>query len=242
MALIPKPQFPNVPKLPGVPQLSRSPQFPAAPSPVLGLALALGKLWKSVFSQPTWAIYKSLPQGAQDAKNASDLPTVRVIATRVPVVVPDSFGEFATRNEYAVVDYPVQDGGFASFNKVASPLEISVRMVKGGTQDARKRFLESLDAIAGTTELYDIVTPEKTYLNVNVTRVENARRGARGAYFMSEVDVYFREIRSVTSVYTNTSSLTIKAQDPDALPPINTGSVQALEVPDSVRTAIEAAP
>jgi hypothetical protein len=115
-------------------------------------------------------------------------------------------------------------------------------LYKGGTKEARKRFLDSLDAIAETLTLYDIVTPEKTYLGVNVVRVENSRRGARGAYFLSEVDVYFREVRTITATYTNNSSLTIQAIDPDALPPVNTGAVQALEVPPSVTKAIEAAP
>lgn len=240
MALIPKPKFPNVPKLPGVPQLARSIQFPAAPAAIVGLGLALGKLWQSIFAQPQWAIYKANPPGAQD-NGAGDLPTVTVVGERAPVVKPDSFGEFSYRSEWAVADFPVAPDGFASYDKVAQPFEIVLRMYKGGTKEARKRFLDSIEAIAGTLDLYDILTPERIYLNVNVTRFEVSRRGASGAYFLSEVDLYFREIRTVSTTYTNTSSLTIQAIDPSALPPVNTGTIQALEVPPSVRTAIEAA-
>lgn len=237
MAVIPKPPFPNVPNVAGVPQLSRSLNFPPAPLPVLGLALALGKLWQSIFAQPQWGIYKSNPGGTQDAVG-DDIPTVRVVATRVPVVVPDSFGEFSYRNKFNMSDYPVQDGGFASYNKVNNPFEITLRLYKGGTKEERKKFLDSLDAIAGTLTLYDIITPEKTYLNVNVMEIEIARRGPRGAFFLSEVDVIFREIRQVTASYTTTSTLTLQAQNVDALPPINTGSIQAQELPSSVRNSL----
>lgn len=226
MALIPKPPFPNVPRLPGVPQLPRSPAFPPAPAPILALGLALGRLWQSIFAQPQWAIYKSNTPDAQDTGDTG-LGTVTVTSDRVAVVKPDSFGEFQYRNEWSVADVPLQDGDFASFNKVAQPFEIMVRMYKGGTKEARQRFIDSIIAIAGDLQLYDIVTPEKVYLNVNVTRWEQARRGPRGANFLSEVDLYFREIRSVTATYTTTAVVTQNAQNPSAEPVVNTGIVQA---------------
>lgn len=232
MALIPKPQFPNVPKLPGVPQLTRSLQFPAAPAAVIGLGLALGKLWQSIFSQPQWAIYKS--NKPVKAAEADQLPTVTVVAQRTPVVVPDSFGEFSYRNEWTVSDFPVQDGAFASYNKVANPFEITLRLYKGGTKEARKNFLASIEKIAGTLELYDILTPERTYLNVNVTRFEVMRRGEKGAYFLSEVDVYFREIREVAATYTNTAATTENAQNPSAASVLNNGLIQAAPFVPSV--------
>lgn len=230
MALIPKPQFPNVPKLSGVPQLLRSPQFPPAPPPIVGVAAALGRLWQALFSQPSWAIYKH--QEAQ-AVTQEGVETVTVVGERVPVVVPDSFLEFGYRNEYTVSDYPVQNGGFASYDKVANPFEIVLRLSKGGTQNARKEFLDSIDAIIGTLDLYDILTPEKTYLNVNVLRFEIVRRGNRGAYFFAEVDLYFREIRQVAATYSTTSTITENAQDPSALPVTNVGTVQGQTSADS---------
>lgn len=232
MALIPKPQFPNVPKLPGVPQLSRSLQFPAAPAAGVGLGLALGRLWQAVFAQPQWAIYKA--NKPVKASEADALPTVTIVAQRTPVVVPDSFGEFSYRNEWAVSDFPVQDGAFASYNKVAQPYEIVLRLYKGGSKEARKRFLDSIEKIAGTIEFYDILTPERTYLNVNVTRFEVMRRGEKGAYFLSEVDVYFREIREVSATYTNTASTTENAQDPSAASVLNNGVVQAQSFTPSI--------
>jgi hypothetical protein len=227
MAIIPKPQFPNVPKLPGVPQLTRSLQFPAAPAATIGLGLALGRLWQAVFAQPQWAIYKANP-----VRKASDgIQEVTVPATRTPVVVPDSFGEFSYRNEWAVSDFPTQAGAFASYNKVAQPYEIVLRLYKGGTKEARKRFIDSIELIAGDLNLYDIVTPEKTYFNVNVMRFEIMRRGEKGAYFLSEVDLYFREIREVTATYSTTATATENAQNPSAASVLNNGVVQAAAFP-----------
>jgi len=224
MAIIPKPPFPNVPKLPGVPQLLRNPQFPPGPPPILGAAIALGRLWQALFSEPPWAIYKQAEAGPQ--VDDDGVETVTVTAKRTPVVVPDSFLEFGYRNESSMSDYPVQDGGFASYDKVANPYEIVLRMSKGGSQQQRKKFIDSIEAIQGTLDLYDILTPEKTYTNVNVLRYENVRRGNRGAYFFAEVDLYFREIRQVVATYSTTATNTQNAQEPSAEPVQNNGTVQ----------------
>ena len=229
MALIPKPQFPNVPKLPGVPQLLRSPLFPAGPPPILGAAIALGRLWQALFTQPLWAIYKQ-PEPAPQV-NEDGVETVTVTAQRKPVVVPDSFLDFDYTNEYSVSDYPVQGGGFASYNKVANPFETFVRLSKGGSKQDRKKFLDSLDAIVGTLDLYDILTPEKTFTSVNVLRWEIHRKGNQGANFFAEVNVYFREIRTVSATYTNTSlespTLIAFAKQASANVVQNIGTVQA---------------
>jgi len=232
MALIP---FPNVPKLPGVPQLHRSPAFPAGPPPALGGVIAIGRLLQAFLAKPLWGIFSDTPP--QVNTPTDDLPTVTVRSSSTPVVVPDSIREFNFKNAWDVSDYPVQQGSFASYNKVNNPFEIQVRLTKGGTLRDRTTFLNQIAAIAGTTDRYKIVTPEKTYLSCNVTRWEVARREAQGAYFLTEVDVFFREIRFVTAEYTSTGANTAAAIDPAALPPVNTGAVQSLELPSNVRAA-----
>lgn len=222
MSLIPKPQFPNVPSLPGVPQLLRSPIFPAAPPPIVGLALAGARLFQSLFTQPQWAIYKHLKPTQDDAK-PGQLASVVVVAKRTPVVSPDSFLEFGYRNESTLSDYPVQDGGFSTYDKVANPFEMSLRMSKGGSKLERKKFLDSIDAIVGTLDLYDIFTPEKTYLSVNVLRFDISRRGNKAAFFFAEVDLYFREVREVTATYSSNALVTANAQNFSARPVQNAG-------------------
>lgn len=240
MAFIPKPQFPNVPRLPGVPQLLRNPQFPPGPPPVVGAAIAIGRLWQALFTQPLWAIYKQAEQ--QPTETDEGVEQLTVVADRQPVVVPDSFLAFQYREEYSTSDYQVQRGGFMSYNKVANPFETALRLSKGGSLQERKAFLNSLDEIVGTLDLYDILTPEKTYIGVNVLRYDISRQGVRGAYFFAEVDVYFREIRQVESIYSTSSADTANAQSSSARPVQNVGTVPAQNTtvtPESVGIAPE---
>jgi hypothetical protein len=204
MALIPKNPFPNVPKLPGVPQLSRSIRFPAGPPPALGLPLALGRLWQSLFVPPQWGIY--------DSSNKI-------------VVKPDSFKDMGYRKEANVPSFPVQDGSFANYNKVQQPQEYILRMNKGGSQTERMAFVQVCERLVDTLELYSILTPERRYENVNIKCFEFIRRGAEGAYFL-EVDVRFTEIRQVQAQYTTYGNTTENAQDPAARSTENQGRVQ----------------
>jgi hypothetical protein len=94
----------------------------------------------------------------------------------------------------------------------------------------RTKFLQQIEDILATTNLYYILTPERQYVNVNPIRHELVRRGAAGAYFLTEVDLYFREIRSVAAQYTITSVATANAKDVSASPSQNNGTVSGEEV------------
>lgn len=225
MALIPKPKFPNVPNLPGVPQLARSPTFAAAPAAVIGLGVALGALWQSVFATPQWGIFRSQNT---NTVGADGLQEVTITGQRVPIAQPDSFGEFDYSNGWSVTDAPSQDGGFQSYNKVGQPFEIVLRVMVGGSVSRRREFLRAIDDIAGDTKLYDILTPEKTYTSVNITKIENSRRGSAGYGFFAEFDIYFREIRFVTASYSNASVAISNPKNASAVSTINNGVVQAV--------------
>ena len=203
--------YPNVPQLPGVPQVPRQPGVTQSTGPSLGTPAAQGALWQSSQTAPTWGIFDS--SGNQ-------------------VVTPDSVYDFSYHKEYDIPNFPVQSGGpttptgFANYNKVELPFELSVRMTKGGTQSDRATFIQQVESIAGTIELYTILTPEKSYQNCNVTRVELTRRGASGAYFLAEMDVYFEQIIQTTATYTNTTlPNTANAADPTAQPTTALGTV-----------------
>lgn len=234
MSFIPKLPFPNVPNLPGVPQLVRSPLFPPSPGPILGAAAAIGALWRGLFVQNKWGIYnqpKAAPQG--DAQFITDPDTgeralvvpINTPATPTKVVDPDSILDFGYRNEVDIPDFPIQNGAFANYNRVNLPYEASVRLSKGGSEQDRRNFLNQIDVLMNSLELYQIVTPERTYVDVNPVRFEVMRRGANAAYFLTEVDLFFREIRTVTAVYTRTSITTQNAQNPSAQGAQNQGTV-----------------
>lgn len=214
---VPTPQFPNVPKLPGVPQILRNPldnNVPGALLPILS-PTAETFLFRALFNKaPKWGIYSP--------------------STNLRVVDADSVLSFDNRNEWKVSDFPIQNGQFASYNKVILPFEVSVRFCKTGTLADRQLFLQQIQNIAGDTNLYNVVTPELTYLNCNITRYEVMRRDNRDAFALWEVDVYLRNIQQVTAQFSTTQTLnanTANAQVPQAIPTVNQGITQGGPVP-----------
>lgn len=232
--------YPNVPQLPGVPQVNRSNQFPAGPPPALGGALALTRLALALFAKPAWGIYRDTSNDPLPV-DPDGLQVVQVNATNPPVLVPDSFRDFGFRQEWTVTDAPTEAGGFASYNKVNNPYELMLRLTKGGSLKDREEFLTKLDKIAGSLDLYKVVTPERTYLSLNITRYEVTRKENKAAYFLAEVDVFFREIRTVQSEYSATAAATANARDPAATSIVNGGVKQAV-APTTAQAAAAAVP
>ena len=215
LPIIPVPQFPFVPALAGVPQLVRR----LLDTPPNTVSLGTGALQRQLAA----AQQNVFPWGVFDDTGAQ-------------VLKPDSILNLDNRNEWKISDYPVQVGSFASYNKVVVPFDLSLRFSKGGDLGQRAAFLKSIDDIASDTKLYAIVTPERTYLDVNITRYEVTRRGAEGAYFLCEVDVYFRQILQVTPQYSSTAANTSNAQNPAAQPAVNQGNLQPSDfVPTSAQ-------
>ncbi len=208
MALIPKPKFPRIPQLPGVPQLLRAAVPANIALPVLGTGAALTQLGLALFATPRWGIFDL--QGNQ-------------------LVFPDSVIDFGFRNAYSLPTFPVQDGSFANYNKVSTPVDIVVRMSIGGSEAQRTEFIETLDRLAATTDLYRVLTPEKVYDGYNIERVEVIRRGTQGAFYIEGADVYLKEIRQITPRYENTDNSTVAAKVPEAVPAVNNGRVQTTQ-------------
>jgi hypothetical protein len=230
MPLIP---YPNVPNVPGVPQVLR--QFPSAPPAALVAPLGLASIIRRAVNPPVWGIFRP-EERRQDAELVEvegetiimGQGTLRTAAERV--VTPDSILTFNYKKEWQVTTSPTQQGGFADYNRVAVPFEVQLRLSKGGTEAQRREFLESIEDL-NSTELYEIRTPEKTYFRCNLTRFEVARRGERGAFFLTEVDVFFREIRSVTPQYSRTQIANPKSASATAVQNSGTQQGQATTVP-----------
>jgi hypothetical protein len=233
---MPRYPFPDVPQLPGVPQVNRSNAFPAGPGPQVAGVLALGRLTLSLLSPPSWGIYEDTTDTdaeelrAENAKRAADDQLTDIVtAAPTPVLVPDSFRELNYRNEFILTDAPTEAGGFATYNKVATPFEITLRLTKGGTLAERTKFLDAAESISKSLKLYKIVTPERTYLRCNVMSFELRRKEAKGAFFFGECDLSFREIRAVTTFSTADGVITEKAKQPSAFPTKTRGTVRALD-------------
>ena len=223
MPLIP---YPNVPNAPGVPNVLR--KAPAGPPPVVGTVAGIAQLVRAFTSAPVWGVFQHVEQNSEKTvqHSADGLEELTFTGSRKlkPVVVPDSIRDFGYSNQVNISTAPTQNGSFADYNRVNNPFEVTLRMTKGGTERDRQIFLNQIEQLQ-TTQLYDVITPEKTYRSVNLMRVEYQRQGEKGAFWLSEVDLTFREIRIVTAQYSRTSIT--QPTDPSAANPQNNGTQQA---------------
>lgn len=137
-----------------------------------------------------------------------------------PVIEAESCVSMDYRKEWVVADYQQEEGAFASYDKVEMPYESRVRFATGGSVLDRQAFLDSIEAIAGDLELYDVVTPERVYESANVTHYDYRRTATQGMGLL-QVDISLLEIRvTAEQDFTTTAA-------PSGAATQNGGTVQA---------------
>jgi len=183
-------------------------------------------LLNALQSQTQWGIFDSSGNqlGSTSSGGNSLLTTVleSALVGPGPILSTNSF-EF--KRETRVSDFPVEDGGFASYNKVVLPGEPTVRYCFSGGVNDRGTFLAALDNACQSTNLYSVKTPEVTYYNYNITDYSIIRRADSGANMLI-VELHLREIRQVSVSYSTVQSLINQPQNPASTPPSNGGIVQ----------------
>lgn len=172
--------FPNIPNAPGVPTLVRDASVVLLIPALLssdGLGIGAGA-WRS-----QWGVFLN----------------------GIPVIVCDSVNSLDYKQNWSVADYPIEQGGFETYDKVNTPFESRIRFATGGSIQDRQDFLDSVASVAKSLEVFDIVTPEQTYQNVNVTHYDYRRTSKEvGLLF---VDLWCIEIRlTSSSSFTNTKT------------------------------------
>ncbi len=116
--------------------------------------------------------------------------------TGKPAITPDAILAEEIRREWQISQAPVEQGGFQSYNKVALPTEIRVRMTKGGTVIERAEFLSDFDQLAASTNVYNVVSPDFTFMGFTVNRYQFSRTHERGAGLVT-VEIGMTEVRTV---------------------------------------------
>lgn len=116
---------------------------------------------------------------------------------------------------------PIEEGSFASYNKVTSPIAISLKVAFTGTDPELQAVLDQLLSLQEGTEKFSFVTPYQEFegyalSNFNYTL---ARENGRGALY---VDLALNQIKEVTLEY---SSVKIKSpKNAGDSSTVNTGS------------------
>lgn len=160
--------------------------------------------------------------------------------TSAKIIVPDTVPRFEFRGDRRISDYPVEQGAFASYNKVATPYEIRMTMVCSGLNYAqgaisalglnlsqgfmqKSDFIDTLNYMLDTTDLFTIVTPDKAYENANLEHYDYKRETRDGAT-MLKIEAWFREVR-VTASATYSDGGPVNSDSPSAADPVSLGTV-----------------
>lgn len=169
--------------------------LPPGIPPLLGDAAAL-------FLSPTGVMVADTFIGY----GAGEPPLWGVFLGGVPVVMAETVTEMGYKQDWAIADYPVERGGFESYDKVNTPFLVHMQFVSGGTEERRQALLDSIAAIGDTLTLFDVVTPEAVYSGVNIQSY-NYRRATKNGVGLMIVNVVFLEIREEgTTDFKNTKS------------------------------------
>lgn len=191
-------QYPDVPVAKGVPAIFRDPTKPVFTALIL---IADIVTIARAFQGPQWGIFTK--EGAA-------------------AVVPDTIVSLDFRRESRLSDYPTEQGGFETFNKVATPYDIRVRLGSDGGLIPKSLFLAQIDFAAQSLDTYIVATPDVVYPNVNIMHYDYRRTRDNGLGVL-QVDMWLQEIRStVRTTFTNTKEPTSEANT-------TTGTVQPQE-------------
>lgn len=197
----------SFPNLPGVPSL-HSYNVPAA-----AVATGASFLVNALLSGNSgWGIYDDTGTNA--------------------VLLPDSFLSLDFHQDTNISNYPIEQGSFASYNKVRTPYTIQARVSKGSslgilsgigftpsTTPDRNLFLQALDDMIASLALLTIITPESTYYNANLESYEYKREVKNGAGIII-ADLRFVEI--MNSYVTISGTVPASAS---SMPSVDGGSV-----------------
>lgn len=100
----------------------------------------------------------------------------------IPIVLADTVLGMNYDAGSSISKYPVEQGSFASYNKVNSPSMATVQMAKGsGGVLERGLFLAQLEGLLKSTLSFHIITPEYVYLNYQIIGINHARTAQDGA-------------------------------------------------------------
>lgn len=105
-------------------------------------------------------------------------------------------------NQSKVSNFPTEKGAFVSYNKVANPYRARVRLAVGGSSARIDAFIVKLDEVQADLNLYNVVTPERTYIDMNLEKVSYSRAKDHGSN-MIVADLDFIQIRQVKPQYAN---------------------------------------
>ena len=114
----------------------------------------------------------------------------------------DTFVEVKYEDKFKVSDFPVEQGAFATYNKVRHAAVSHVRLAITDDPARRGAFIVGLATLAASTRTVNIVTQDATYLNQTLESYAIVRAPQHG-WGKVIADLAFIEVREVFATYAN---------------------------------------
>lgn len=130
---------------------------------------------------------------------------------------------FSVTDAGDVVSDPIEKGSFTNYNKVDSPLDISVTLAIQGDGSVQDEALSTLRGLKNGTDLVSLQTPEAFYESLNIESLSYARSGETGPLV---VEIQLVEIRQVETNVTTTDYTPEKVKNPTSASTTDTGKAQ----------------
>ena len=170
--------MPNVPIAEGIPAVLRSEIFPY--EEVTNTFAGISNTLKSLIDLREWGVFD------QDGNLLAEA---------------HSFVSLDVSDSAHIPSYPMETGGFISYNKVAAPSIHHIKMNHQGDVDSRSEFWRAIDEARQSIDLFNIVTPEVVYLDANITGVRREVSSTHGIT-LAVAEIELTEVRqSVTMRY-----------------------------------------
>lgn len=119
----------------------------------------------------------------------------------IPILLADNVTSLKYSNTAKISQAPIENGSFASYNKVQDPYKATVQMTKGsGGTFERGAFIAQLEILANSTLKFHIITPEYVYVNACIVGYDTSREASDGAQLI-KVNLHLEEIREVIVRY-----------------------------------------
>ena len=136
-----------------------------------------------------------------------------------PVIEADATISFDYKQDWEVSDYQQEQSAFATYNKVQRPFDVRVRLSQGGSVIDRQTFVNEVLAASNSLDLYDVVTPERTFTSCNIDHIDWHRSADHGVTLIT-ADLWMLQVRVTASATFGPTA------QPGGADPVSGGNVQ----------------
>lgn len=157
------------------------------------------------------------------------------IITNENILEFDSLIGLDVTDESSVIDEPIEKGSFASYNKVAAPLQIRIVLGFNGDDTAFNVRLTELREIKANLDLISVVAGQTYYENMTIETLRYSRQADVVFYL---VDITLTEVREVETQTTTTEYSRPKVKRSDSTATVDTGKTEPQQQQTSVLTDI----